>query len=98
MTGLTGAPWTSPPPPSTQCDETELEYECLEACMSKLPPEQRELVLEYYQDEKRAKIEHRKRLSERLGVELNALRIRAYRIRAVLHECIRGCLRHKEAA
>ena len=86
------------PPPSNQCEETELEYECLEACMSKLPLEHRELVLEYYQDEKRAKIEHRKRLSERLGVELNALRIRAYRIRAMLYDCIRDCLRHKEAA
>lgn len=87
-----------PPPPASPCDDTELEYGCLEACMSRLPPEQRELVLEYYQDEKRAKIEHRKRLSKRLGVELNALRIRAYRIRAVLHECIRDCLRHKETA
>jgi hypothetical protein len=55
-------------------------------------------VLQYYQEEKRAKIEHRKRLAERLGIELNALRIRAYRIRAELYECIRLCLGHNEAA
>jgi RNA polymerase sigma factor (sigma-70 family) len=87
-----------PPPPPSRCDDTELEYECLEECMAKLPPEHRKLVLEYYQEEKRAKIEHRKRLAEQLGIDLNALRIRAYRIRAGLHDCIRECLRHSEAA
>jgi len=87
-----------PPPLVDQCDDTELEYECLEECMAKLPPEYRNLVLEYYQDDKRAKIEHRKRLAERMGIELNALRIRAYRIRLELHDCIRECLRQGEAA
>lgn len=92
------AEMASPPPQPSRYDDTELEFECLEECMEKLAPEQRQLVLEYYQDEKRAKIEHRKRLAERLGIELNALRIRAYRIRAGLHECMRECLRQGEAA
>ena len=87
-----------PPPPPSRDDDTELENECLEECMAKLPPEHSELVLEYYQEEKRAKIEHRKRLAERLGIDLNALRSRAYRIRAGLYHCMRECLRHRETA
>lgn len=85
-----------PPLPSGHDDEKELEYECLEQCMEKLSQENRELVLKYYQEEKRAKIEHRKRLAERLGIELNALRIRAYRIRAELYDCIRECLLRRQ--
>lgn len=86
-----------PPPQPSRCDETELEYECLEECMEKLTLENRELVLQYYQDEKRAKIDHRKKLAGLFGIELNALRIRAYRIRVDLYDCIRECLRNKEA-
>jgi DNA-directed RNA polymerase specialized sigma24 family protein len=72
--------------------ESELEYICLERCMSHLTPNNRELVLEYFQDEKRAKIEHRKELTQRLGITLNALRIRAHRVCASLKKCIRECL------
>lgn len=84
----------TPPKPS---DEIEQEYECLEQCMQELPPQNRELVLQYYQEEKRAKIEHRRKLAQRLGIELNALRIRAHRIRVSLQECMRQCLALKEA-
>jgi RNA polymerase sigma factor (sigma-70 family) len=87
----------APPPSPEPYDESELEYQCLEHCMEKLPPENRTLILQYYNEEKRAKIDYRKKLAERLGIELNALRIRAYRIRAELYECIRECLRHNEA-
>lgn len=77
--------------------EIEQEYECLELCMSHLPPENRRLVLEYYQEEKRAKIDHRKDLADQLGIALNALRIRAHRIRLQLEECVRHCLEQSPA-
>jgi DNA-directed RNA polymerase specialized sigma24 family protein len=86
-----------PPVPPAHSDEIEQEYDCLERCMEQLPQESRELVLHYYQEEKRAKIEHRKRLAQRLGIELNALRIRAYRIRMSLQDCVRECLSQKAA-
>lgn len=86
-----------PPTPPAYSDEIEQEYDCLERCMEQLPQTSRELVLHYYQEEKRAKIEHRKRLAQRLGIELNALRIRAYRIRMGLQDCVRECLRQKAA-
>jgi DNA-directed RNA polymerase specialized sigma24 family protein len=85
-----------PPPPvpddDTDTDQDAREYECLERCMQQLSPKNRELVLEYYQEERWAKIDHRKRLANQLGIALNALRIRACRIRASLLECVKNCV------
>jgi len=80
---------TDPDPDTDQCAR---EYDCLERCIQQLSPKNRELVLEYYQEERWAKIEHRKRLADQLGIALNALRIRACRIRASLLECVRNCV------
>ena len=65
---------------------------CFERCLQHLPEESRSLIIEYYQDEKSRKIERRKALAERLSIPLNALRIRAHRIRAGLEACVRACL------
>jgi RNA polymerase sigma factor (sigma-70 family) len=72
--------------------EIEEEYACLERCMQRLPRKDRQLVLEYYQEDKRAKIDHRKQLADQLGIAVNALRIRAHRIRLQLQECVQHCL------
>ena len=73
-------------------DDCDAEFECLERCMDKLTGNSRELVLKYYDHEKDAKIEQRRHLAETLNIGLNALRIRAHRIRIVLYRCITGCL------
>lgn len=86
-----------PPPFVEDVDEDEREYECLEHCMQKLSPDHRELVLQYYQEERQAKINHRKHLADELGIAVNALRIRACRIRAILQECVQKCV-HSAAA
>lgn len=70
----------------------EREYECLQQCLRRLSPDKRELILAYYQEEKQAKIDHRKELARQLGIDTNALRVRAHRIRAMLEECIERCL------
>ena len=80
------------PPPAPYDESVEKKFDCLERCMQKLTAENRKLVIEYYQDERQAKIDHRKRLAEQLGIAINALRIRAYRIRAALQECVANCL------
>lgn len=80
-----------PPPPEPDPEE-EREYECLDACIEKLTPAHRDLVLQYYQENKQAKIDHRKKLALEMGIELNALRIRAHRIRVSLQQCIDECL------
>src|SRR5215813_4993273 len=81
-----------PPPVPVQSTNVEQEFACLDRCLAQLPVEQRELVLTYYQDEKVAKINQRKLLAEKLGIAANALRIRAYRIRAALQKCVEKCL------
>jgi DNA-directed RNA polymerase specialized sigma24 family protein len=90
-------PIPSCPPPIAATEDIEKEYACLETCMRRLPQENRALVLEYYQEERRAKIDHRKQLAERLDIGLNALRIRAHRIRAVLQECVQTCVQEVTA-
>jgi len=73
-------------------DDFEKEYICLDRCMDRLPPDNRDLVMKYYDNEKNANIAQRRLLAEQLGIGLNALRLRAHRIRLFLHECITGCL------
>jgi DNA-directed RNA polymerase specialized sigma24 family protein len=88
-------PRPAPPPPVVEPDVDEQEFECLDQCLNRLPGDNRRLVLEYYQDIKRAKIDHRRRLAEQLGIAVNALRIRAHRIRSQLQQCVTGCLAQK---
>jgi hypothetical protein len=60
--------------------------------MEHLTSKSRELVSVYHREEKKAKIDGRKELADRLGIGVNALRIRAHRIRAGLQECVVLCL------
>jgi len=76
-------------------DETadrEDRFRCLEECLRELSADNRDLVIQYYQAERQARIDHRKLLAERLGIAPNALRIRACRIRASLQKCVEKCL------
>ncbi len=84
------------PPPASYDEDVDHEFECLERCMEKLTLENRKLLIEYYQNERKAKIDHRKRLAEQLGIAINALRIRAFRLRASLQKCVINCV--QEAA
>jgi RNA polymerase sigma factor (sigma-70 family) len=84
-------PLELPQPPEPELEE-ERNYECLEQCIEGLTPANRNIVLNYYQEIKQAKIDHRKKLAEDLGITPNALRIQAYRIRVNLERCIDECL------
>jgi DNA-directed RNA polymerase specialized sigma24 family protein len=79
--------------PGTDAESTtkELTLGCLERCLEKLAPAERELILEYYQGEQQEKIQRRKQIAQRLGVSANALSIRACRIRDRLEACVRSC-------
>ena len=81
-----------PPPPPVPEPETERDYDCLEQCMQKLPRNNRELVEQYYQGEKKTKINNRKKLAGALDITLDALRIRAHRIRKQLQQCMLQCV------
>lgn len=73
-------------------DEKEHQFACLEHCLDRLTSDNRRLVLDYYYEDKRAKIDNRRLMAERLGIAINALRIRAHRIRNTLEECLAECL------
>jgi len=61
----------------------------LRACMDGLPAGGAELIVEYYSSGDGAvRIESRRRIAERLGLGLNALRNRALRLRDMLESCI----------
>src|SRR5262249_19640034 len=78
--------------PSVPTDETRTQQlQCLEQCLQQLEPEQRDLILDYYHGEQQVKIARRRTLSARLGITLNALSIRACRIRDRLEACVRTC-------
>jgi DNA-directed RNA polymerase specialized sigma24 family protein len=70
----------------------ERRLECLEHCLQELTDDHRQLIAGYYQGETSAKIANRKHLAERLSIPLNALRIRALRIRERLEKCVAACL------
>ena len=78
--------------PAGPVEENDAPLECLEKCMQELPPESRRLILSYFEQRGQAKIEQRKQLAAELGIDMNALRIRAHRIRARLEKCVRKCI------
>jgi RNA polymerase sigma factor (sigma-70 family) len=65
---------------------------CFYKCLQGLKSDDCEMLLTYYRDEKREKINTRKRLAQRLGVTTGNLRVRRYRIYNSLLECIDSCL------
>lgn len=72
-------------------DESTLQI-CLDRCLNKLPIETRILIRDYYSEDGSAKIRLRKQMAQRLGIRLNALRIRAHKIRISLEACVRDCV------
>lgn len=68
----------------------------LNDCLSVLPAESRELIMEYYRDEKRGRIDRRKELAERLGLRREVLANRAQRVRDKLEQCVTRCLKKNQ--
>ncbi|HEY0728820.1 MAG TPA: sigma-70 family RNA polymerase sigma factor [Pyrinomonadaceae bacterium] len=70
----------------------EMRENCLNSCLELLGQEKRELILNYYARDKQAKIEHRTKLAQQLGISVQTLRVRVHRIRLALEQCIERCL------
>jgi DNA-directed RNA polymerase specialized sigma24 family protein len=66
--------------------------DCLEECLQELQPRPRDWAIRFYTGSGGAKIAARKRLAAELGIDLNALRVRMFRIRTKLEECVDRCL------
>jgi RNA polymerase sigma factor (sigma-70 family) len=82
---------TAPLHPDRADEAREQRLECLERCLETLDPAQRALIVDYYREARREKIEHRREMAKRMGVSMNALSIRACRIRAALEACVNEC-------
>ena len=70
---------------------TERALDCLSHCLERLKTPDRELIVDYYRDAKRERIDRRRRLAATLGITMNALGIRAWRLRASLESCVAAC-------
>jgi len=77
--------------------EQDLKLSCLDGCVHKLPAQQLTLITQYHKGQGGAKIAQRNALAEQLGIPLNALRIRAFRIRGDLENCISDCVKRGAA-
>jgi RNA polymerase sigma factor (sigma-70 family) len=78
---------------SSDSSESEARIDCLRECLQSLSSDNRELIIQYYQGEKGSKIENRKKLTERLKVSVNTLRMRALRLREKLQTCVEDCIK-----
>ena len=76
-------------PAHDEAEEAEQQLRHLRQCLAKLTTEQRELITNYYQEEKRAKINLRQELAQRFGIDMNSLRVRACRLRDQLQACVK---------
>ena len=83
---------SSPMPLVTERDDQERTHACLERCINKLTERSQHLIRNYYAEDKQKKIVLRRVLAEQMGINLNALRARALRIREELQVCIERCL------
>ncbi len=72
--------------------EANSQSDCFDHCLQELSLENRKLILEYYQSDRREKIDQRMALAANYGIPMNALRSRVQRLRNKLEECVKNCL------
>jgi DNA-directed RNA polymerase specialized sigma24 family protein len=70
--------------------------DALDACLEALPAGSRDLLERYYSAEGRRRIALRQQMAKEMGMELNALRNRALRLRERLEECIERRMKWKK--
>lgn len=88
-------PPVDPPAPSPPEDEqaANLRQRCLDECLQKLSPENRNLILQYYQERGQTKIDKRKEIAQKLDIRATNLRVKVHRIRTTLLACILECMK-----
>src|ERR1043165_5429836 len=89
---LQGTEPASDPRREAQQETAAMREDCLRSCLQKLSKEKRELILAYYARDKQAKIDHREEMAKQMGISVETLRVKAYRIRVTLEQCIGRCL------
>ena len=78
--------------------ETEVKEQrarCLDECMANITETWRYLILEYYKAGEAERKRIRKEMASELGISMNALRVRMFKIRRTLRECVASCVQEK---
>jgi DNA-directed RNA polymerase specialized sigma24 family protein len=73
-------------------DEEDFSHRCLDNCLNELPADNKSLILDYFSEEKQAKIDLHRRLAESLQMTQTALRMKIVRIKQKLKICLEECL------
>ena len=68
-------------------------HACLDRCLARRQPRQRELMLLLHEGEKGVRIENRQRLAASHGINTKALSLRAFRLHRALRPCLDECLK-----
>jgi len=78
-------------PAESDDPDADRRMQCLQRCLAELSGESRRLILDYY-GEAASRVDHRRTLAARLGVERDALANRVQRVRNKLEACVSRCL------
>jgi len=70
----------------------EISGRCLDGCLERLGEADRRFVLEYHKYEPGGKITHRKAMAEKRQTTLNALRLKASRLKSLVATCVKRCV------
>ncbi|NOT58977.1 MAG: sigma-70 family RNA polymerase sigma factor [Acidobacteria bacterium] len=73
--------------------QQERRLRCLEECLQRLTPAERELIVAYYHGSGGDKIRQRQVLAARYGTTVANLRVRTSRLRDKLEDCVTRCLK-----
>ena len=76
------------PPTNIDNQDSENLLELLDKALSMIPNSDRELIIKYYAWDGKKKIDHRRTLADQLGIKLNVLRLRVFRIRKKLKQIL----------
>jgi len=71
----------------------QARIECLRRCLRQLPSESLALIKNYYAEGDFLDKNQRKQLASELRISVNALRVRAFRIRNEVEQCVNVCLK-----
>lgn len=70
--------------------------DCLDNCLAQLSDKDKSLIIEYFSKEKSEKIEIRRNLSEREGLNMGTLQVKIYRLKMSLKNCVEKCLKQNK--
>lgn len=80
------------PDEGVEQEEQERRWQCFQQCMGSINRGARELIISYYYGDQGTKIQNRRALAAKLDITVNALSIRAWRIRNKLEACVKRCV------